>query len=186
MRAISDREKRTIRIAAAGIAIYLALFFGARIWKSFDQGRRDYLNLVREAGILRQQLEPYQDQAVAVQKWMDEFRLDPAKLTKATVVAEASAAIQKAAAGGRIQLGPIHETPARVANTELSQMQLEAAGPVPAVLAFLHGLEKLGFPLIVDSVQMNADNSKPGNVKLTLTIVILDFTQWREEQASDV
>ena len=37
---------------------------------------------------------------------MEKFNLDPAKLSKATVVAATSSAIQKAAASGGIQFGP--------------------------------------------------------------------------------
>ena len=58
-----------------------------------------------------------------------------------------------------------------------------AAGQTAAVLGFLSRLESIGYPLIVDAVQMNTDNTRPGNVKVTLTIVILDFEQWKKEDA---
>ena len=60
-------------------------------------------------------------------------------------------------------------------------MQLEGAGPVPAVTAFLHRLDTLGFPLIVDSVQLSPE-PRPGMLKLNLTIIILDFDQWKKEE----
>jgi len=180
MRTLTDREKRTVRIAAVGIAVYLVVFFGASIWRFFDKGRRDYLRLVQEARILGHQLEPYADKVAAVQKLMDQFHMDPAKLSKATVVADASAAIQKAALTGAIQLGPVRETPARSSNRELAQIQLEGTGQTAAVLGFLSRLDSIGYPLIVDSIQMNTDNTRPGNVKVTLTIVILDFEQWKK------
>ena len=61
-------------------------------------------------------------------------------------------------------------------------MQFEGVGPVPAIVTFLHRLEVLGYPLVVDAVQINADPSKPGMAKLSLTIVILDFDQWKETE----
>ncbi len=182
MRTLTDREKRTVRIATVGIAVYLVVFFGARIWGFLDKGRRDYVQLVQEARILRHQLDPYADKVIAVQKLMDQFHLDPAKLSKATVVADASAAIQKAAMTGAIQLGPVRETPARSSNKELAQIQLEGTGQTSAVLGFLSRLDSIGYPVIVDAVQMNTDNTRPGNVKVTLTIVILDFEQWKKEE----
>jgi len=181
MRTLTAAEKRTIRIATLGIALYLAVFFGVRFWRFFDKGRRDYVRLVQDARMLRQQLEPYADKVLAVQKLMDHFQMDPLKLSKATVVAEASAAIQKAALTAAIQLGPVRETPARASNKELAQIQLEGTGPTAAVLAFLSRLETIGYPIILEAVQMITDNSRPGNVKTTLTIVILDFDQWRKE-----
>ena len=33
MRTLTEPEKRTIRIAAVGVAVYLGVFFGARVWQ---------------------------------------------------------------------------------------------------------------------------------------------------------
>jgi hypothetical protein len=133
--------------------------------------------------MLRTELRPYEDKALATQKLMESFHLDPARLTKASVVAEASAAIQKAASGGGVQLGPIREAPARTSAKELASMQLDCTGPVPAMMTLLSRFETLGYPLILDAVQVNPE-PRPGMVKLHLTIIILDFDQWKEETPS--
>ena len=39
MATLTDREKRTVRIAAIAVAVYLLLFFGLRIWKSLEAAR---------------------------------------------------------------------------------------------------------------------------------------------------
>jgi hypothetical protein len=180
MRSLTDREKRTIRFAGIGIAIYLALFGGLQVWKFFDKKRSDFGQLVMEAQNLRQKIQPYGDKVLVANKLMDEFHLDPAKLKKETVVSDASEAIQKAAKSGGLQLGPIHESPARGPGNVLTTVQLESAGPIPAVLTFLASLNSIGFPLVVDSLQFTADNSRPGQVKMNLTIIILDFDQQKE------
>ncbi len=110
---------------------------------------------------------------------MEEFHLDPAKLSKASAVAEASSAIQKAAAAGGVQGGPIRESPGRSSSKELASIKLEGSGQLPAVTSFLHRLESVGSPLIIDSVQITPDNMRPGMIKLSLTIIILDFEQWK-------
>jgi hypothetical protein len=176
-RPLTNREKLMIRHGGIGIAIFLVLFVGFKIWKSFDQHRVDYQNLVQEAKDLRQKTLPYQDKVQLVQKMMDDFHLDPARLKRETVVSDANAAIQKAAKSGGLQLGPIHESPARGTGMTLATVQLEGSGQIPAVLSFLAGLNTIGFPLVVDSVQFTADNSRPGQVKMSLTILILDFDQ---------
>ena len=61
-------------------------------------------------------------------------------------------------------------------------MQLEGTGPIPAVMTLLHRLETLGYPLIVDSVQITGDPTKPGMVKLNLTIIILHFEAWKSPE----
>jgi len=177
LQTMTDREKRLVRLAGIGIAIYLALFGGFELWKSFDKRRADYQQLVQEAKDLRQQTLPYQDKVLLVKKLMEDFHMDPAKLKKETVVSEASAAIQQAAKSGGLQIGPIRESPAHGSSLTLATMQLESSGQVPAALAFLASLNSIGFPLVVDSVQFTADNSRPGQVKMNLTIFILDFAQ---------
>ena len=180
MRPLTDRENRTVRFAGIGIAIYLALFGGLQVWKFFDKKRADYHQLVLEAKNLREQTRPYQDKVLVVKKMMDDFHLDPARLKKETVVSDASAAIQKEAKSGGLLLGPIRESPTRGSGKSLATVQLESSGPVPAVLTFLASLNSIGFPVVVDAVQFTADNSRPGQLKMNLTIIILDFDQSKE------
>lgn len=218
MRPLTPREKRTVRIGLAAIVIYLAFFVGLHGWKSFSKRRSDYQQLVKEAQGLRQEVQPYESKALLVKKLMEDFRLDPAKLSRVSLVAEASAAIQQAALSGGVQLGPIRESPGRPSTHELASVQLEATGAVPALMALLHRLDHLGYPLMVDSVQISspmagqpgaigpmgpsgpmgartamgpmrlpgaiapmAPMGPPGMIKLSLTIVILDFDQWKSE-----
>ena len=77
-------------------------------------------------------------------------------------------------------------------------MQVEGGGPVPAVMGFLHRLQTLGYPLVVDALQLTPDTPKPGAppgmqpgvqpgmqpgmLRMSLTIVILNFDQWKEEK----
>jgi len=182
MRTLTDREKRTIRYAGIGLALYLGLFGGYQVVRSLEARRAEYRRLVQEARDLKSELKRYETKIAVVKKLMDSFQLDPAKLKKSEVVAEASAAIQKAAMGGGMQLGPIREAPARPSSGELATIQFEGNGPVPAVMGLLHRMESLGYPLVIDSAQISAEASRPGQVKLNLTIVILDFEQWKKEQ----
>jgi hypothetical protein len=181
-RPLTDREKRTIRFAGIGITIYLVLFGGFQAWKYFDKKRSDYRQLVVEAHTLREKVQSYQDKVLVVKKMMDDFHMDPARLKKETVVSDANAAIQKAAKAGGMQLGPVRESAAHGAGKSLATMQLESSGPVPAALTFLAGLNRIGFPVVVDAVQFTADNNRPGQVKMNLTIIILDFDQTDQTQ----
>jgi hypothetical protein len=180
MRALTPHEKRTVRIGGAAIAIYLLLFGGFQLWKYVARVRTDYQQLVGQADRLKQEVQLYNDRADVLKKLMDTLRLDPAKLSRTSLVAEASAAIQKTAASGGIQLGPIRESPARPSSKEIASVQMEGTGPVSAVMGLLSRLESVGFPLIIDSVQLTPD-MRPGQLKVNLTILILDFEQWTKE-----
>jgi hypothetical protein len=182
MRTLTQREKRTVRLAAVAIAVYLVLFFGVRGWRSLEARRSQYQQLLVEAQRLKRDLQPYENRALLAQKLKETFRINPQKLSRATLVAEASAAIQNAAKSGGIQLGPMRESPARSSAKELTSMQLEGNGSVSAVMTLLHRLETVGYPLIIDSLQITPD-TKPGKVKVNLTIVILDYEQWKKEEA---
>jgi hypothetical protein len=130
---------------------------------------------------LKRDLQPYENRILLAQKLKENFRMEPEKLSRASVVAEASAAIQKAAGSIKVQLGQVRESAARPSAKELVSMQLEGSGPVPAVMTFLHRLETLGYPVVIDSLQISGD-ARPGMIKLSLTIVILDFEQWKKEE----
>src|SRR6516165_4223451 len=113
MRTLTNQEKRTIRIGTILIGIYLLVFCGLQMWKSLEKRRVEYQQLVSDAQNLRLQIQSYQDKAEVVKKLMEDFHLDPARLTNETVVAQASSAIQKAASSSGIQVGAIHETASR-------------------------------------------------------------------------
>lgn len=183
MRPLTNHEKRTIRLAAIGIAIYLALFYGARGWQWLERQRTQYQQWVLSAESIKRQLQPYENRVLLLEKLKKNFQFDPARLSRTTLVAQASAAIQRAAQSGNVQLGPMRESSARPAAKELASMQLEGTGQVPAILNFLQRLETLGYPLVIDSVQINGEPTRPDMVKLTLTIVILDFEQFKTEPA---
>jgi hypothetical protein len=183
---MTQRERRTIRIAVIGIAIYLPFFIGFKVWKRLEATRTGYEQLLAEARSLKREFQPYEDRAQLIEKLKTNFKLDPLKLSRTTLVAEASAAIQRTAQTGGVQLGPIREASGRPTARELVSMQLEGMGPVPALMGFLHKIQTLGYPVIVESLQITADPTKPGMVKLNLTIIILDFDQWKKEERRNV
>ena len=179
MPTLTEREKRTVRLAGAAIAIYLVLFFGVRVWKQLEAKRAEYEQLQVDARRLKRDLLPYENRILLAQKLKENFRMNPQKLSRSSLVAEASAAIQKEAAGLKVLLGQVRESAARPSAKELASMQIEGTGPVPAVMTLLHRLETLGYPLIVDSLQITGDPTKPGMIKLNLTLIILDFASWK-------
>ena len=182
MRPLTEHEKRTVRVAGIFIAVYLVLFFGFRVWNYAQKKRREYRLTVVNATALRDWLAVYADKSRAIQDMMEQFRMDPAQLSRTTLVAEATAAIHKSAMGSGIQLGSVRETPSGAAARELSAVQLEGMGPVPSILRFLEGLGTLGFPLVADSLELSPAPGGPGQLKMSVTIVILDFDQWKAKE----
>jgi len=183
MRALNDNDKRSLRRATIFIGIYLVLFCGFKMWKFLNHHRVEYVQLLTDAKTLKLQVDKYRARADVVELMMKDSHLDPAKLSRETIVGEASSAIQKAAVSSGLQVGTVRESAARGSGDEVAQMQFEGSGPVAAVTGLLNRMQSLGYPLVIDSVQFTQDN-RPGMIKVSLTIVILNYDKWKNSEAS--
>ena len=181
-RALTASEKRTVRIAAIGLACYLVLFYGLAVRDALVKRRADYEKLVLQAKQLRDVIQPYQDKIAATTNLMDRFQMDPAKLKHSTLMTEASAAIQRVAASSGVGIGAVKEAPGHGAAKEAGSIQFEVTAPIPSVLALLHNLSRSGFPVVIDTMQMTSDARMPNAVKVNLTIVILEFDAWKPKE----
>ena len=177
---LTARDRRTLRLAALGLGLYLALFGGWRLFQVAAQRRTEYRQLLREATALRQKFDLYDARVVRLRRLMESFQMDPAQLPRTTLVADASAALQRSAEQSGLQLGPIRETLNRSAEREVGAIRLEASGPVPALMTFLHRIRGLGFPLVMDSLQLNPEPMRPGTIRLSLNLILLNYEQWQE------
>lgn len=187
MAPLSSRDQRTLRLAAGGIAVYLCLFFGAKGIARLEKQRADYFQLLERAQNLKREFAPYETKMLQLEKLKKQFQLSPSGIKDSTLIADASAAIQRAAASNGIQLGPLRESPPRVGSRELSSIQLEGVGKVPAVVGLLHQLVTLGYPVMLDTVQLApAPAGGPGMLKLNLTLMILDWKQVVKEEGRNV
>lgn len=154
------------------------------MWQLLHHQRVEYAKLVDDARQWKLKIEKYKQRADVAKSMMDSYHLDPAKLSRETIVGEASSAIQKAAAGNGVQVGAVRETASRGNGDEIATMQVEASGQVAAVTGMLHRMQTLGYPLLIDSVQISSDAARPGMMKLTLTIVILNYENWKNPEAT--
>jgi hypothetical protein len=179
MRAFTDSEKRTIRLGLVALALGLLLAGGLWSAKRLQARRASYHALLVQARDVRDEIDRYHDKAALAQKLMDNFHLDPMTLARTSLVAQASAAIQKASGESGVAAGAIRESPAHTASREIASIQFEGTGPVNAVMALLYKLERAGSPLIIDSVRITPDSHRPDALKVSLTIIVLDFDQWK-------
>lgn len=178
MRPLTVSEQRTLRYGAIGVGLYLVLFLGFHVWKAAREQRAEYQRLHTEALTWRSRLEVAAEKARETRVLMEQLRFDPVQLARTSVVAQANAAIQRAALAGGLQLGPIRESAGRASSRELATIQLEGTGPPQAVLQFVHQVGRLGFPLITDAVQLRVEPGQPGRLKLNVTLLLLDFEEW--------
>ena len=60
----------------------------------------------------------------------------------------------------------------------MTGIQLEGVGPVASILRFLETLGTLGYPLVTESIQMSPMPAGPAQVKMGMTLLILDYEKW--------
>jgi hypothetical protein len=184
MPALTERDRRTLRLAVLALAIYLGLFYGTRGCTRLEARRAAYQQLLHQAEALRLELERQENRRLRLEKLKAASRIEVSQLASTTLVAQVSAAIQQAAQTAGVGIGSIRELPGSRSGAELAAIQLEAQGPLAGVVTLLDRLETLTFPLLVDSVQIDPDPRGPGVMKLTLRIVILDYDRWQREEDS--
>lgn len=175
MPALTERDRKTLRYAGIGLAVYLVLFFGLKSARGLQESRNDYLRLVQEEELLRQQIQAYDTKELLIEKLKHESGLDRAGLSRDTIAGEAAAAIVTAAKAGGIKLGPIREGPGNRSANALAGMRLEATGQIRSVTALLDQIGRLGFPLVIRSVQLEPDPRQPGQITVNLEVEVLDF-----------
>ncbi len=179
---LTDRDRRTIRLASIGVSLYLVAFLGLKVLLFLGEQRASYARLRQEAVALRQRFDLYQSRAVRLERLMNSFQMDPSRLNATTLVADASAALQQTAMQGGLQLGPIRETLSRTSEREMGTIQLEASGQVPQLMTFLHRLRSLGFPVVIDSLQISPEPRRPGSFKINLGLILLNYQRWGEKE----
>lgn len=182
MATMTERDKKTIRLASYALAAYLVLFYGVKFMRHLEDTRTEYQRLVLDARVLQQQFETYETKALVIEKLRGDSGLDLTKVPIQSLVGETGAAIQKAAQSSGIKLGPIRESAGNASAGEVGSMQMEGAGPIQSVIRFLDALDGLGYPLIINSVQFGAEQRQPGLLKVNLDMVIIDFTRWQEQK----
>ena len=180
MQSLTERDKRILRIATIGVAIYLALFFGAKSIKRLEKSRVEYQQLLAQAEKLKRDVGPLENKFLLLEKLKETSKIEVQKISRATVVAEASAAIHKAAQEGGIKLGPMRESASgRSAARELASMQIEGMGQITQIMAFCHKLQSLGFPLAIETFTLAPQQNPPGMLKVNMTVVLFDWDQWK-------
>jgi hypothetical protein len=174
MRALTGKEKRTVRLGAIALGAYLVLFYGSRGVMFLEGKRSEVLDRFRAAEILKSEADLEETRHLHAEKLKSELRIDLAGLKEETAVGEASAAVQKAAQAQGLQLGPTKETRKRSAERELGTIQIDGQGGATAAAQFISSLGTLGVPLVVDSISFKAGQN-PGQVNFSLSISVLNF-----------
>ena len=184
MMQLSDSDKKTLRLGAIVIAVYLVLFYGGMGIKKLQARQSDFKKLVEQSETLRIDLLKYETDMLKLAKLKKSFQFDPLQGGQETLVSEVSAAIQQSAQRNGVKLSMVNETGARASSAIRASMRLEGEGAMQGVIKFLDGLDRLGFPISVESVQLNANPRKPGGLKINLEALILDFNAFQPEEES--
>lgn len=182
---ISEKDKRTLRLGAIIVVAYLVLFYGLIGVKNLKKRKKDYQQLSLKAERLKVDLLKYETEMVRLEKLKRSFNFNPGGEFKETLVSEVSATIQESANRNGIKLKFINESGARPSSAIRASMRMEGEGSMQGVIRFLDGMGRLGFPLFVESVQLENGGRRPGQLQFNLEALILDYSAFKASGGND-
>jgi hypothetical protein len=186
VRTLTPREKRTLKIAAVLLGVYLLLFYGSEGVRYLEGKRAEASHLRQRIGRLQLQMQRQESKRRSLTELRRSLGVDVENLDGGDVAAKALASIQETAKTCSVPLGPIKEMEGNPAAGELSRFQLEARGPVKALIGFLHSLYATGYPLTFDQLTWTRQSKKPGNVELSFYVTVLDYAAGKSLEAQSV
>ena len=184
MRSLTDREKRTLRLAGILVAAYLVLFYGVKFFGYLESRRTAYDEAYLQAQTLQVERLREIQKRKRLEKLKAEWNIDFEKLGKKTVVGDARMALEATARACGVRLGFSKESPGRVRSGELTVFQVQGSGKTRNVARFLHSLKtRLGYPMVVDRIHLKAQK-RPGLASFTFTTTLLGYSTWKSKEAS--
>ncbi len=184
MRKLTDREKRTLRLAGFLVAAYLVVFYGTKLFGSLESQRGAYAEAYLNAQTLQVKRLREIQKRKRLEKLKTEWNIDFPKLQKKTVVGDARVALETTARTCGVGLGFSKESPGRVRAGELTVFQVQGSGKTQNVARFLHALKtRLGYPMVVDRIHLKAQK-RPGLVSFTFTATLLGYSTWKPQETS--
>lgn len=179
MKKLTDRDRRTIRIASVLTIAYLVVFYGSKGWDVLRSMEDSYEQRSIEAEQLTVRLLKEKKKQKELRDLRKAVGIDLNKLDDETLVGEARVAIQAIAKTHGIGLGPSKESPARSGGADLAVIQLEGNGSTLGISKFVHGLPLLGFPLAIERLALKPNPKKPGQMSFTMSVIILSSKAWK-------
>jgi len=175
---LSDREKRTIRIAAIAVGAYLILFLGHKTYSALEGERTAYQTLRQESDAVHIRLAKETRKRARLKALWNHWRLDVDRLALDTVVGDARVAIEKAAKACGVGLGFARESPGRARAHVLAVFQLSGSGQTESVAKFFDQITRTGYPVLLDTIHLKTTTKQPEKVTFSFSVSLVDYLNW--------
>jgi len=175
MRKLTAREKRTVKIGVSALLGYLALFYGFKGFQAAEAWRGRYEQAELACSAVERDILRERAKAQRLEKLRSVFRFEPDRQRPETVVGDVRVQLQKLSQQAGFALGSSKESPGRPDGKELAVLELEGLGPTLSAIRFLDAARTIGYPLVVDRMEWKTGGLPPGQVRLTLGVVVLRY-----------
>ena len=177
VRALTDRDKRTLRFGGGAVVVYLAIFYGGKGVAVLEEQRDAYTAIAQAGERLKFEILQERNKARRLDALRAELRIELASLDQETVVGETRNAIRQAAKKCGVGVSTFKELPGSAGARYLATIQLAGGGPVLSTLAFIQRLRRSGYPILFERLALTA--GKPGQVSFSMAAVVVNFTSYQ-------
>lgn len=172
---MTQSEKKLVQITAIGLGLYLVFFFGAGSLKKYENQLAEHHKKQRTIRDLNLKLKPYGNRVLLLEKLRKEMNLEVRFLDIPDFGALASEAIQRCARSHSVNIGPFRESTAATGTS----IRFEASGQGASIHKFIKGVTTSGYPVLIESLQVQTMDGKPGQLKLSINLLVLNFKSWK-------
>ncbi len=181
MAKLNAREQRIVKWALVLVPLYLLLFYGLAGVRALEEQRKEFGNIQLEAEEVELRITKEAKKYKRLKRMREEWSLHLKELNTATLVTSAREAVQSAASKCGVGLGNSQEMGRGNNNDLLRVIQMQGSGKTEAVLRFLYLCPRLGYPLLLDNLQIKGVPGKPGRLTLTFSLAIVNTDRWKEK-----
>ncbi|MCD8533724.1 MAG: hypothetical protein LR011_02605 [Verrucomicrobia bacterium] len=172
---MTQSEKKLVQITAIGLSLYLVFFFGAGSLKKYENQLAEFHKKRKTIRELNVKLQPYGNRVMLLEKLRKEMNLEVRFLDIPDLGALSSEAIQRCARSHSVNIGSFRESAA----TTGTSIRFEASGQGASIQKFLKGVTTSGYPIYIESLQVQTMDGKPGQLKMSINLLVLNFKSWK-------
>ncbi len=168
--AMTDRDKKALKILGAFIAAYIVLFWGGPLVDALSAGSEEFEEKQAQFEPLKKKLDKCESWHVKVQKLQKETRVEISTESKDKQKDDFVKAIENLCGKSGVKYSRMRPRDIRSASKEkrMKAFQFDCAAPFPNLVKFVKGIEELTLPVVIDKMTFSESSKSKKGAQPTL------------------